>query len=61
MVHPMPRVRSLSSSSESADAQIDAAVLRLVVLLARQVARELAADALDVEETPHASTALQKD
>lgn len=57
----MTRVPALPSSSESADKQIDTAVLRLVDLFARQVARELAADAPEVEETPHASTAPQKD
>jgi len=57
----MTRVPALPSSSVSAEAQIDTAVLRLVDLFARQVARELAADALEVEETPHASTAQQKD
>lgn len=59
--HGMTRVPALPFSSESADAQIDATVLRLVDLFARQVARELAADAHDVEETPHASTDPQKD
>ena len=48
----MTRVPALPSSSESADAQIDAAVLRLVDLFALQVAKELAADAPDAKETP---------
>jgi hypothetical protein len=52
----MTRVPALPSCSKSADAQIDAAVLRLVDLFARQVALELAVDAPDVEETPHANT-----
>lgn len=51
----MTRVPALPFSSESADAQIDAAVLRLVDLFARQVAQELAADAPDTKETPHAT------
>ncbi len=42
----MTNVPAPPLSSEPADAQIDAAVLRLVDLLARQAAREL------VEETP---------
>jgi hypothetical protein len=53
--HGMTRVPALPFSSESADAQIDAAVLRLVDLFARQAARELAADAPDTKETPHAT------
>lgn len=53
----MPRVRSLPSFPESAEAQINTAVLRLVDLFARQVARELASDAHlmekpDAEDTP---------
>ena len=57
----MPRVRSLSPSSESAEAQIDAAVLRLVDLFARQAARELAADAFSNMETPDAPEQAQED
>ena len=56
----MPRVPALSSSSESAEAQIDAAILRLVDLFARQVARELAAD-VHLMETPDAEEYPQED
>jgi hypothetical protein len=55
----MPRVRS--PSSESAEAQIDAAVLRLIDLFARQAARELAADAFSNMETPDAPEQAQED
>lgn len=57
----MTRAPALPLSSASADRQIDAAVSRLVDLFARQVARELAADAPKAKETPHAKTAPQKD
>ena len=57
----MPRVRTLSPSSESAEAQIDAAVMRLVDLFARQAARELAADASFSMETPDAAEPEQED
>jgi hypothetical protein len=57
----MTRVPALPSSDPSADAQIDAAVMRLADLFAQQVARELAADAPDAKDTPNASTAPQKD
>lgn len=57
----MTRVPALPFSSESADAQIDTAVLRLVDLFARQAARELAADAPDAKEMPHASTNPEDD
>lgn len=50
----MQRVPSLPCSSDSADAQIDAAVLRLVDLFARQAARELAVDAPEAKETTDA-------
>lgn len=56
----MTRVPALPSSSESADAQIDTAVLRLVDLFARQAARELAANASDAKETLH-GTGEQQD
>lgn len=56
----MPRVRTLSPSPESAEAQIDAAVMRLVDLFARQVAGELAADA-HLMETPDAAESEQED
>lgn len=59
--HAMTRVPALPSSDPSADAQIDAAVMRLADLFAQQVARELAADAPDAKDTPNASTAPQKD
>ena len=51
----MTRVPALPSSSESADAQIDTAVLRLVDLFARQAARELAVDASEPKEMPDAT------
>ena len=57
----MPRVPALPSSPESADAQIDAAVLRLVDLFARQAARELAADASIAMETSDAPQHPQED
>jgi hypothetical protein len=57
----MPRVPALPSSTESAEAQIDAAVLRLVDLFARQAARELAADAFSNMETSDATEHPQED
>lgn len=53
----MPRVRFPSPTPNSADAQIDAAVMRLVDLFARQAARDLVTDAhfmetLDAGEHP---------
>ena len=57
----MPRVRSHSPSSESADTQTDAAVMRLVDLFARQAARELAADASIAMETPDATEPPEED
>jgi hypothetical protein len=56
----MTRVPALPYPQDSADAQIDAAVLRLVDLLARQVARELAMDA-HIMETPNAAEQFQED
>ena len=53
--HGMTRVPAISFSSESADTQIDAAVLRLVDLFARQAARELAVDASEPKEMPDAT------
>ncbi len=53
--HVMTRAPALPSSSESADTQIDAAVLRLVDLFARQAARELAVDASEPKEMPDAT------
>jgi len=57
----MTRVPAPSHSSASADAQIDAAVLRLVDLLARQAAWGLAADAPDITEKPDAAEQFQED
>ena len=57
----MTRVPALPLSPASADRQIDAAVSRLVDLFACQVARELASDAPEAKETPHAETAPQED
>lgn len=57
----MTRVPALPLSPESADAQIDAAVLRLVDLLGRQTARELPAEASDIKETPDAAPSHQED
>jgi hypothetical protein len=57
----MPRVPALPYSPESAEEQIDAAVLRLVDLLAQQTARELAADAPSIMETPDAPKQSQED
>lgn len=56
----MPRVPAISSSPASAEAQIDAAVLRLVDLFAQQAARELASDAY-LMETPDAAEPEQED
>lgn len=56
----MPRVRSLSPIHESAEAQIDAAVLRLVDLFARQAAWELASDA-HLVETQNATKHIKED
>ncbi len=50
----MTRVPAPPFVQDSADTQIDAAVLRLVDLLGRQTARELAADAPVTMETPDA-------
>lgn len=57
----MTRVPAIPSFSESADTQIDAAVLRLVDLLARQVAWELAVDAPTTKETHHGANDPQED
>ncbi|MEI4263615.1 hypothetical protein [Roseovarius sp. D0-M9] len=57
----MTRVAAPSHLPEPADAQIDAAVSRLVDLFARQAARELAADAPDIMETPDAAEPPQED
>ena len=56
----MPRVPAFPSSPASAEAQIDAAVMRLVDLFARQAARELAADASFSMETPDAAEPEQE-
>jgi hypothetical protein len=50
-----------SHCPESAYTQIDTAVLRLVDLLARQIVRELAADAPDPKETSDAAKAPQEE
>lgn len=55
----MTRAPASSHTPNTAETQIDAAVSRLVDLFARQVAQELAADAIDAKETPHAKTAPQ--
>lgn len=55
----MTRLPVPSHCPESAHTQVDAAVLRLVDLLARQVGRELAADAPDAKETSDAAKAPQ--
>ena len=57
----MTRAPALSSCSGSAEVQIDTAVLRLVDLFARQVARELAADAPDAKEAPNGTDEQQDD
>lgn len=51
--HPFPQ--------DSADAQIDAAVLRLVDLLGRQTARELTAGAPASKESSDAAETPRKD
>ncbi len=56
----MPRVPTLPSFPESAEAQIDAAVLRLIDLFARQAARELVTDA-HFMETSDAAEQFQED
>lgn len=56
----MPRVPAIPPTLESAEAQIDTAVLRLVDLFARQAAQELAADA-HLMETPDAAEPEQED
>lgn len=58
----MPRVSTSSHPTTSAaDAQVDAAVSRLVGLFAKQVARELVIDASEIQETCHATKDPQKD
>lgn len=56
----MPRVPAISPCPESAEAQIDAAVMRLVDLFARQAARDMAADA-HLMETPDATEPPEED
>lgn len=56
----MTCVPASSHSSESAEAQIDAAVLRLVGLFARQAALELATDP-HLMETPDGTEPLEED
>jgi len=57
----MTRAPTSSQFPESANAQIDVAVLRLVDLIARQVALELAADAPKAKEPSHATNPPQQD
>jgi hypothetical protein len=57
----MTHVPALSSLSLSDDAQIDAALLRLTDLFARQVARELAAGIPQAKEIHHATCHHQED
>ena len=57
----MTRAPASTHPDDTAEAQIDTAVLRLIDLFARQVARELAVGAPEAEETPHAATTPQKD
>ena len=57
----MTRAPASSHTPDSAEAQIDTAVMRLVDLFARQVARELAVGAPEAEETPHATNTPQQD
>jgi hypothetical protein len=59
--HDMTCVPSPFCTQDSADAQIEAAVLRLVELLGRQTARELAADAAKNMEMPDAPPTHQND
>ena len=56
----MPRVPAPFPTPSSAEAQIDAAVLRLIDLFARQAARELAADA-HLMDTPDATEHPEED
>ena len=51
----MKSVTAPHCSPDSADAQIDVAVLRLVDLFARQAARELAVDAHEAKEMADAA------
>lgn len=59
--HAMTLAPAPSHVSESAEAQIDAAVLRLVGLFAVQAARELAAGVGELMETPDAEHPPQED
>jgi hypothetical protein len=59
--HAMIRAPAPSHFSASAEAQIDAAVLRLVDLFARQAARDLAAGAPELMETPDATEPPEED
>lgn len=53
--HVMKSVTALPCSPDSADTQIDVAVLRLVDLFARQAARELAVDVHEAKEMADAA------
>jgi hypothetical protein len=57
----MTHVPAHLSDPLSDDAQIDAALLRLTDLLARQVGRELVAGNPQVKEKPHANGHQQED
>ncbi|WP_176828236.1 hypothetical protein [Ruegeria marina] len=52
----MTRVPALSPTPEQDGKQVDAAILQLIGLIARQAARETAADASDQEDTHHDAT-----
>ena len=56
----MTRESAPAHYPESAYTQVDATVLRLVDLLARQVGRELAVDAADARETSDATKTPQE-
>ena len=57
----MSRAPALPFPKDSADAQIDAAVLPLVDLLGRQTARELTAGAPTIKESSDAAETPRKD
>ncbi len=59
--HTMTRAPALPHTQASADTQIDAAVLRLIDLLARQTAEELIADAPATMEIANAPPPDQND
>lgn len=58
----MPRVSTSSHTNTSAaDAQVDAAISRLIDLFAKQVARDPVTDASDTQETSNATKYPQKE